>query len=74
MKLKVNLVEKVWKKWSFIISGAAAVVAGMEFLLPDLQAMLPERWYMFVFIAIMIARAVKQAADTIQDLKDDKQE
>lgn len=54
------LVENVTSKWSWWIAAIAAVVAGLEQALPELRAVLPETWMPWVFLAIVVARSIKQ--------------
>lgn len=57
-----RLVEKWYKKWSVWITGAAGAVA---FIPADSQvmALLPADWYRWAFIAILLARMIKQNSD-----------
>lgn len=57
-----RLVEKWYRKWSVWLTGAAGAVA---FIPADSQimALLPAEWYRWAFIAIFLARVIKQKSD-----------
>lgn len=57
-----RLVEKWYKKWSVWLVSAAGVIA---FLPSDsvVMAYLPHEWYRWAFIAIFLARVIKQKSD-----------
>jgi hypothetical protein len=54
-----RLIQKWYRKWSVWLTGVAGAVA---FIPADTQimAMLPADWYRYAFIAILLARIVKQ--------------
>ncbi len=46
--------------WSVRLLALAGLVATLEPLLPQLAAVLPERWYGWAMLAVTIARLIKQ--------------
>ena len=55
------MINEWYKKWSVWLSLIFGVVAALEANLPLLQGMLPPQWYMYAFIAVAIARVIKQS-------------
>lgn len=56
--------KDAWKWFSVQIAVLAAILALAEDQLPILRYNLPPNWYTWVFIAIMVARMIKQPPKT----------
>jgi hypothetical protein len=56
----MRLVEKWWKAWSAQLLLACLFLAELAAYLPEVKENLPEEWYRYAFIVILVARVVKQ--------------
>lgn len=56
----MKIIEKWYKKWSVWLLAAATAVAGVAPYLPEAQAYLPDDWYRYAFLVILIARVIAQ--------------
>lgn len=63
---KLEIIDNPTEPWSVKLLGLATAVAGMEYALPAMQAVMPPHWYAVVFPAILVARLVKQAHDNMK--------
>lgn len=59
----MKLVEKWWAAWSAQLLISCVFVAELAQYLPEVREALPETWYRVAFVAILVARIVKQKAD-----------
>ena len=59
----MKMVEKWWRTWSAQLLILASFVAGLAEFLPEVREALPEHWYQYAFIIILIARIIKQQSD-----------
>lgn len=51
--------------WSMRLLAMAGLVAALEPVLPQLAAVLPDRWYAWAMLVIGVARVIKQ--ETVDD-------
>lgn len=56
----LRIVEKWWKAWSAQLLIAASFVAGLAEFLPEVREALPEDWYRWAFVVILVARIIQQ--------------
>lgn len=64
--------KQAWRMWSVRLSALAAIVAGLEALLPALEGQVPSWAYACLSIAIIVARLSKQKRltdETLQELQ-----
>ena len=59
----MKMVEQWWKAWSAQLLILANFLAGLAVFLPEVREALPEHWYQYAFIVILIARIIKQQSD-----------
>jgi len=58
----MKIVEKWWRNWSVWLTACALFVAELAVYLPEVQQALPAEWYRAAFVAILVARIIKQQA------------
>lgn len=63
----MKLVEKWWKTWSAQLLIAANFIAGLAMFLPEVREHLPQNWYQYAFVAILVARIIKQGAQSSKE-------
>ena len=66
----MKLIENPQRAVSVWLLGAAAFVAGLEAILPQLKAILPAHWLSYLVPAILVARLIQQSQASTVDKAD----